>query len=584
MPKQENSKPKNADSELRRLAPLPGGPRSGLSALMKWIPRMVGPICIAVFFIHLAVIHRYAVNIPYWDDWAMVAGGAPSLSPTWLLEQHNEHRIPLNKIFVWLEFHLNGWNYVVHLLLDFLIYGLILIVIWLFARKMAPQVPSWIILGFIFFLLSPINWFNHFMADQSAAHFYLLFFFLSSYFLFDKRQRWLNLIAGFAAAVLTIYSLGPGVVSIVALLIAFCLFKGWRVYSARPNERPRELLQLLLTVGLVGAGLFSWTIGFVKPTYHPPLTFPYTKVFWQVFLNLVSLGFGVQQLSSKWGAVCLLIVLTPILVQVWKSKGRLSSAQWAIFALVLGILANAAAISMGRAAFGITASKSERYIELVLPLIPLSAMNWALFLQGHNKLRGTALAGLWIFCSLTFLHNWDFTVYRDAAVDRRAGVECVKGYYEGRRPALCPMLLPETHPFARILDTGKKLNFSYYRDMRVEIEQKLKPGSEPVAPVYIGSHDITDCQHIAGWVYNRSEPEAMLDVSITDGNSLVSTIHAYQFRQDVMAAGFGNGLYGFDYPTPLALKDGRVHSIRVRVANTTFDLLNTPKSLVCSPP
>jgi len=545
---------------------------------------MVGPICIAVFFFHLAVIHRYAVNIPYWDDWGMISAGAPSLSPKWLLAQHNEHRIPLNKLLVWLEFHLNGWNYVVHLLLDFLIYGLILTVIWLFARKMAPQVPSWIVLGFIFFLLSPINWFNHFMADQSAAHFYLLFFFLSSYFLFDNRQRWSHLIIGSVAAGLTAYSLGAGFISIVAMFLAFCLFKGLRVYAAGTTERPREILQLLLSVGLVGGCLFTWTIGFVKPPYHPPLTFPHTKVFWQVFLNLISLGFAIQRLSSRWGLFCLLIVLTPILGQAWKSKGRLSSAQWAIFAVVLAILANLAAISMGRAGFGLMASKSERYVELILPLVPLSAINWALFLQDHEKLKGIALVGLWLFCSLTFLHKWDFAVYRNAAVERQAGVECVKGYYEGRRPALCSTLLPEIHPFAQILDTGKALNLSYYQDMRVEIEQKLKTGSESAAPAYIGWHDTADCEHITGWAYNKSEPEAMLDVAIADGNTLLSTTHAYKFRADVLAAGFGTGLYGFDCPTPLALKDGRVHSVRVRFANTSLDLLNTPKSLVCSPP
>jgi hypothetical protein len=546
---------------------------------------MVGPICIVVFFVHLTVVQRYAVNIPVGDDWGMIRSGAPSLSPKWLLAQHNEHRIPLNKMFVWLQFQLNGWDYPIHLLLDFLIYGLILTVVWLFARKFAPQLPSWIVLSFILFLLSPINWFNHFMADQSAAHFYLLFLFLGAYFLFDTRQRWLDLTLGSAASALTIYSFGAGFISISVLLLTFCVFKGLRLYSAGTNERRRELLQLLLSVGLVGGGLYTWTIGFIRPPYHPPLTSPRTKLFWEVFLNLTSWGFAIKRISSGWGAVCLLIVLTPILGQIWKSKGRLSGAQWAILAIVLAILGNLAAISTGRAAFGIlAASKADRYVEIIMPLVPLSAISWALFLQGYGKEKRIVLAGLWIFCALTFLPEWDFAVYRNESILRKAGVECVKGYYEGRRPALCSTLLPENHPFAQILDTGKTLNLSYYRDMRAEIERKLKTGSEPVAPAYVGWHDVTDCQHIAGWAYNKSEPEDMVDVAIADGNTLVSTTHAYRFRPDVLAAGFGNGLYGFDYPTPPALKDGRIHSIRIRVANTSLDLANTPKSLVCSPP
>jgi hypothetical protein len=557
------------------------------SVLRLWIPRMVGPICIAVFFVHLTVIQRYAVNIPSGDDWAMLQPGRPSLSVRWLFAQHNEHRIPLNKVFVWLQFQLNGWNYPIHLLLDFLIYGLILTVIWLFARKFAPQVPSWIVLSFILFLLSPINWFNHFMADQSAAHFYLLFLFLGSYFLFDTSQRWLYLILGSAASALTIYSFGAGFISISVLLVTFSVFKGLRLYSAGTNERRRELLQLLLSVGLILGGLLTWTLGFVKPPYHPPLTSPRTRIFWEVFLNLISWGFAIERISSGWGAFCLLIVLTPILGQVWKSKARLSGAQWAIFAIVLAILGNLAAISTGRAAFGIlAAAKADRYVEIIMPLVPLSAINWALFLQGHEKEKRIVLAGLWIFCALTFSQTWDFAVYRKESILRKAGVECVKGYYEGRRPALCPTIVPETHPLALLLENGKTLNASFYQDIRAEVERKRKTGIEAVEPKYIGWHDYADCQHITGWAYNRAEPEAMLDVAILDGDgdSLAGIAHAYKFRPDVMAGGFGTGLYGFDYPTPLALKDGRVHSIRVRVANTSFDLSGTPKSLVCTPP
>jgi hypothetical protein len=555
------------------------------SALRPCLTGLIALICLAFFLFHLALIQRYAVNIPSGDDWGMLQPGRPSLSLRWLFAQHNEHRIPLNKMFVWLQFQLNGWNYPIHLLLDFLIYGLILTVIWLFARKIAPQVPSWIVLSFILFLLSPVNWFNHFMADQSAAHFYLLFLFLGSYFLFDTRQRWLHLILGTAASVLTIYSFGAGFISILVLFLTFCVFKGLRLYSAGTNERRREVLQLLLSVGLVGGALLTWTIGFVKPPYHPPFTSPATRIFWAVFLNLISWGFAIEFISSAWGALCFLIVLTPILGQVWKSKGRLSGAQWAIFAIVLAILGNLAAISIGRAGFGVlAASKADRYVEIIMPLVPLSAINWALFLQGYEKEKRIVLAGLWIFCALTFSQTWDFAVYRKESILRKAGVECVKGYYEGRRPALCPTIVPETYPLARILENGKTLNASFYRDIRAEVERKRKTGSEAVEPKYIGWHDYADCQHITGWAYNKSEPEAMLDVAVFDGDTLAGIAHSYKFRPDVLAGGFGTGLYGFDYPTPLALKDGRVHSIQVRVANTPFDLSGTPKSLVCSPP
>jgi hypothetical protein len=134
------------------------------------------------------------------------------------------------------------------------------------------------------------------------------------------------------------------------------------------------------------------------------------------------------------------------------------------------------------------------------------------------------------------------------------------------------------------MNQAKRLNASSYQGvMKSGPPEQTKAGAGSTAAAYVGSHDIADCRHVLGWVYNKSAPEAMVDVAILDGDKLVATVHANQFRPDVADAGFGTGRYGFDYPIPPAWKDGRVHSIRVKIAETNFDLLNTPRSLVCSP-
>jgi hypothetical protein len=45
-----------------------------LPTLPRWV--VVIPILIstAIFFFHLSVIHRNAINLPFWDDWAAFDG------------------------------------------------------------------------------------------------------------------------------------------------------------------------------------------------------------------------------------------------------------------------------------------------------------------------------------------------------------------------------------------------------------------------------------------------------------------------------------------------------------------------------
>ena len=143
--------------------------------LESWLTGFAVLVCIGLYIFHFYLISKYAVDVPYWDEWASFEPNQlpRGLSLDNLFAQHNEHRIVTTRLFVSLQFHLNGWNLATHQLLNFVIYGLILIAIGWFAIGAAPQMPTWLILSFIVFLLSPINWFNHFMGYQSHIHFWL---------------------------------------------------------------------------------------------------------------------------------------------------------------------------------------------------------------------------------------------------------------------------------------------------------------------------------------------------------------------------------------------------------------------------
>lgn len=101
-------------------------------------------------------------------------------------------------------------------------------------------------------------------------------------------------------------------------------------------------------------------------------------------------------------------------------------------------------------------------------------------------------------------------------------------------------------------------------------------------PVYEGFHDITNCNGIMGWAWDKNQPDAPIQIDIYEGDKLLATVTANEFRQDLLSASIGNGKHGFTYPVPPRLKDGKPHVIRMRYAGTTIDLSNTPKEINCN--
>jgi hypothetical protein len=106
------------------------------------------------------------------------------------------------------------------------------------------------------------------------------------------------------------------------------------------------------------------------------------------------------------------------------------------------------------------------------------------------------------------------------------------------------------------------------------------PPDPPGGPIY-GFHDLADCETIYGWAWDRTKPDAAINVDIYDGDKLLATAPANQFRQDLFDQGIGNGFHGFIYAVPANLKDGRAHSIKVKISGGSTELFGTPKEITC---
>jgi sugar lactone lactonase YvrE len=114
------------------------------------------------------------------------------------------------------------------------------------------------------------------------------------------------------------------------------------------------------------------------------------------------------------------------------------------------------------------------------------------------------------------------------------------------------------------------------------------PGSATVtvsSPEVSGSFDGfvygADCATFRGWAWDRNKINTVQSIQILDGPKVIATIPANEFRQDLKDAGKGNGIHAFRWSISAELKDGQVHYLSARIANSSFLLKDSPKALIC---
>ncbi|MFL6216572.1 MAG: hypothetical protein ACJ74J_22000 [Blastocatellia bacterium] len=105
------------------------------------------------------------------------------------------------------------------------------------------------------------------------------------------------------------------------------------------------------------------------------------------------------------------------------------------------------------------------------------------------------------------------------------------------------------------------------------------PGQSPIG--YEGFQDDINCYNLIGWAWDGQRPNDPVKVEIYDGNTLLATVTADLFRQDLVDARKGNGNHSFNYTLPAQLRDGKPHTLRAKIAGTDMDLAHTLKSITC---
>jgi len=112
----------------------------------------------------------------------------------------------------------------------------------------------------------------------------------------------------------------------------------------------------------------------------------------------------------------------------------------------------------------------------------------------------------------------------------------------------------------------------------VQTEQAAEE-SQPPPQRYWGSIDGIDCTNIVGWAWDGGTPDVRAVVEFYDGTTLIGTVTADLFRDDL--AKITDGKHSFTFPVPVSLKDGKSHQIQGKIVGTDFTFPPTPRTLMC---
>jgi len=93
-----------------------------------------------------------------------------------------------------------------------------------------------------------------------------------------------------------------------------------------------------------------------------------------------------------------------------------------------------------------------------------------------------------------------------------------------------------------------------------------------------GHIDLASPAAIEGWISDRQDPSARLEVEIVHRDAMLGRCVADIYRTDLEDAGIGDGRYGFKFALPVVLARSEMDQVGVRLAGSTLYLRNSASS------
>ena len=188
---------------------------------------LFGAVFALILGAKLRMIERYGSDLPYWDQWDAEGDNLyrpyleKQLAAAALFQPHNEHRIFFTRVFALGLFEANDrqWDARVQLVANAVLHAGIALLLLALALRVLPALPAGAFAGVaVLFFGMDVSWENTLSGLQATFYFLLLFSVLHLGGTLLARPRslgwWLAPLAGLA----TLFSMGSGLLSALALL------------------------------------------------------------------------------------------------------------------------------------------------------------------------------------------------------------------------------------------------------------------------------------------------------------------------------------------------------------------------------
>jgi len=313
---------------------------------IDWLYWLIALTPIVIFF---GMVWKYALNIPFLDDYDAVLGflvkyfDASTLAQKFhlIFAQHNEHRIVFNKLIELAQIYAHGVTDFRQLIFIGNI-GLIGIfaVLYFSLGRIKNQILVFIPVSFLLF--QPQYWENIHWAMASLQNFHVLFFAFISIFLVSKREKSFFSL-GIIFAVLATFTQGNG-------MFVFPVGVAILLYQKRYNSLLIWIFTMIICVGF-------YFRNYIQPAQHPSIVTAFLNPFQTIsyFFSFIgsSVGFG-KFLSPYIGFATFIYFVIISLKKYFKQN-------IVIYGLFCFLFLSAAAAALTRSGLGLEQAFASRY-------------------------------------------------------------------------------------------------------------------------------------------------------------------------------------------------------------------------------
>ena len=548
----------------------------------------------------LSMIHQFAVNVPFWDEWDLVPflvkihNADLSFADFWA--QHNEHRLASVKLLILPLAILTHYNVIAQSFLGFGLNVLSLLFLWKVLKITFREGDAVLIL--------PLTAVMSCLLFSAAQHQNWLFGLASlQWYLSNLCASWalwalarypgkrFGLLIGLLCTVISMLSLASGIA-----IWGICLVDilAYHIFSEQKLQWRYVVLWFVAATVLIAA----YFNGFRTTSENPHFFFFLTQPVELGLFILIYLGSpftlgSSYQLSAVMGLYGIIVlVLAGYRIFRYSSNMIGDAIPWLLliaYALFVAVLT-----AIGRVHSGIVAATTNRYVSasmlfwvgiiviLAIALRRQSGQNYLSVQFWRGLLTASVIAPLAVGYGFSYLRGYRELVKTNRDLTTAVG-ELVT--YETASEEALRFLYPpsSTHvrEYAKVLES---LKLSLFADnMAGERNRLAVAAAFRTAREGEGFLDGVDCDRVYGWAWDKASPDGPVQVDLYDGAALLATVEAKWFRWDLRDAGKGNGAHSFFSALPAHVKDGKVHTIEAVIRGTSVPLMGSPKSLSCEP-